>query len=67
MIVLKLKMVGGGHRFIFSCQGNKTKIDHELIMNPIGVFLLLAPMINIAGKKNLNDTTNALQKYLEKR
>jgi ribosome-associated toxin RatA of RatAB toxin-antitoxin module len=65
VIVPQMKMMNGGHRFIFTQQGNNTRIDHELIMNPVGLFILMTPMLKMTGKKNLHDTANALQKYLE--
>jgi uncharacterized protein YndB with AHSA1/START domain len=67
MLVPEMKMMGGGHRFIFSSQGNDTRIEHELIMEPRGFFKLMTPMIKMMGKKNLAGTTEALQKYLEKK
>jgi uncharacterized protein YndB with AHSA1/START domain len=67
MIVPEMKMMGGGHRFIFTAQGNETRIDHELVMEPRGFFKLMTPMIKMMGKKNLAGTTEALQKYLEKK
>jgi len=36
-------------------------------MNPTGLFILMKPMIKMTGKKNLKDTANALQKYLDKK
>jgi hypothetical protein len=59
-------MVEGGHRFRFSAHGEGTRIDHELQIRPKGVFLLLAPMIGMNGRKNLRDTANALQSRLER-
>jgi hypothetical protein len=35
-------------------------------MIPKGAFLLFAPMMGMIGRKNLKDTANALQAYLEK-
>src|SRR4051794_8346128 len=38
MIVPHIKILGGGHRFIFSDLGNgSTRIDHEMIMKPKGI------------------------------
>ena len=65
-IVPSFKVLRGGHRFIFTAEGAKTRIDHELEMTPKGVFKIFIPLIGMMGKKNLRDTANALQKYLER-
>jgi uncharacterized protein YndB with AHSA1/START domain len=64
-IVLRTKRYSGGHRFLFSAQGLSTRIDHELEMVPRGILLLLAPMIVRTGRRNLRETVEALQTYLE--
>ena len=56
----------GGHRFILTAEGNKTRIDHELEMTPKGIFRIFAPLMGVMGRKNLRDTANALQRYLER-
>ena len=45
----------GGHRFIFTAEGAKTRIDHELEMMPKGVFQDLHPPMGMMSKKNLLD------------
>ena len=65
-ILSHVKMVEGGHRFRFSAQGQGTRIDHELEIRPKSMFVLLAPMIGLNGRKNLRDTANALQARLER-
>ena len=65
MIVPKMRMMEGGHRFVFTKEDGKTRIDHELVMNLKGIFVLMLPMVWITGKMNLTETANALQKYLE--
>ena len=65
-LVPSFKILSGGHRFIFTAEGAKTRIDHELEMSPKGVFKIFTPLIGIVGKKNLRDTANALQRYLER-
>jgi hypothetical protein len=65
-ILSHVKMVEGGHRFRFSAQSEGTRIDHEQEIRPKSVFLLLAPMIGLNGRKNLRDTANALQARLER-
>jgi uncharacterized protein YndB with AHSA1/START domain len=66
-IVPDFKLVGGGHRFVFTAEGTKTRIDHELEMTPKGFFRIFSPMMGMMGSKNLRGTANALQAYLERR
>jgi len=61
-----LKLLTGGHRFVFTADGTKTRIDHELEMTPKGVFKIFIPLMSMMGKKNLSDLANALQRYLER-
>jgi len=65
-IVPHFKVLTGGHRFIFTADRNGTRIDHELEMTPKGMFKILTPLMGMMGKKNLRDTANALQRYLER-
>ena len=59
--------MAGGHRFILTAEGNKTRIDHELEMTPKGIFRIFAPLMGVMGRKNLRGTAKALQDYLEKK
>ena len=65
-LVPSMKMISGGHRFVFTAQGATTRIDHELEMTPKGIFKIFTPLIGMMGKKNLGDLANSLQKYLER-
>src|SRR5262245_29266398 len=65
-LVPSFKLLSGGHRFIFTAEGAKTRIDHELEMTTKGVFKIFTPLMGMMGKKNLRDTANALQRYLER-
>jgi uncharacterized protein YndB with AHSA1/START domain len=65
-IVPSFELLSGGHRFIFTADGAKTRIDHELEMTPKGVFKIFIPLMGMTGKKNLRDTADALQRYLER-
>jgi hypothetical protein len=47
-------------------QGDSTRVDHELEMRPRDAFVLFAPMMGMISRKNLKDTANALQAYLER-
>jgi uncharacterized protein YndB with AHSA1/START domain len=57
--------VAGGHRFVMTSVGGGTRIDHELEMRPKGFFKLFSPVMSKMGEKNLRDTADALQEYLE--
>jgi uncharacterized protein YndB with AHSA1/START domain len=65
-LVSKMKFLSGAHRFIFTAQGVTTRIDHELEMTPKGLFKVFSPFIHMIGMKNLRDTADALQRYLER-
>src|SRR5215472_3011379 len=65
-LVPSMKFISGGHRFFFTAQGGATRIDHELEMTPKGLFKIFSPFMGMTGKKNLRDTANALQRYLER-
>jgi len=65
-LVPTIRFFTGGHRFVFSAQGGSTRIDHELEMTPKGLFKIFSPLMGMMGGKNLRDTANALQSYLER-
>jgi uncharacterized protein YndB with AHSA1/START domain len=65
-LVPSMKLLSGGHRFIFTAEGGKTRIEHELEMTPKGVFKIFIPLIGMMGKKNLRDLADSLQRYLER-
>ena len=65
-LVPHIKLLAGGHRFIFTAEGDRTRIDHELEMTPKGMFKIFAPIMGMIGRKNLRTTANALQNYLER-
>jgi hypothetical protein len=66
-IVPHIKMLSGGHRFLFKPEGQGTRVDHELEMTPKGFFVLMTPMMVMMGKKNLREVTDALKAWLERR
>jgi uncharacterized protein YndB with AHSA1/START domain len=66
-VVPHIKQLAGGHRFIFTDLGGKTRIDHELEMTPRGAYLLMLPMMYVIGRRNLKLTVAALKRYLEGR
>ena len=65
-LVPSMKFMSGGHRFLFTAQGDRTRIDHELEMTPKGLFKIFSPFMGMMGAKNLRDTATALQRYLER-
>jgi len=65
-LVPSMKFLSGGHRFLFTAQGSSTRIDHELEMTPKGLLRIFRPFMGMIGAKNLRDTANALQSYLER-
>ncbi len=64
-LVPQIKSFVGGHRFIFTAQGAHARVDHELEMTPKGVFRIFTLMMGMMGRKNLRDTANALEAYVE--
>jgi uncharacterized protein YndB with AHSA1/START domain len=66
-VVPHIKQLAGGHRFIFTDLGGKTRIDHEMEMTPRGAYLLMLPMMYVIGRRNLKRTVAALKRYLEGR
>lgn len=54
----------GGHSFTFTDLGGRTRIDHELVMTPKGVFKVFSPLMSSMGTKNLNATASALNAFL---
>lgn len=64
-VVPHIKQIAGGHRFIFTDLGGKTRIDHELEMTPKGIYTLMLPMMYLIGKRNLKLTIQALKEHLE--
>ena len=59
------KMFSGGHRFIFTVDGGKTRIDHELEIDPKGIWVIFSPLMGMMSKRNLRNTAESLQNYLE--
>ena len=60
-------LIGGGHRFMFTTDGDGTRIDHELEMVPKGVFKVFSPLMGMMSRRNLRDTAAALETYLQNR
>jgi hypothetical protein len=66
-IVPHSKAIAGGHRFILTDEGGRTRVDHELEMIPKGMFKLMSPMMMRVGRKNLAATADALKRHVEAR
>ena len=65
-LVPKMRILTGGHRFIFTAEQGDTRVDHELEMTPTGWFRIFSPLMGIMGRKSLRDLANALKTYLER-
>ena len=65
-IVPHSKAISGGHHFTFTELETGTRVDHELEMTPKGLFRLMAPVMAMAGRRNLAATAAALQRHLER-
>jgi len=66
MVAPLTNMLEGGHRWLFTDLGNgETRSDHELQLDPKGVFRLMTPMLRANGKKTVKETTTALKAHLE--
>jgi uncharacterized protein YndB with AHSA1/START domain len=66
MVVPLTNMLEGGHRWLFTDLGNgETRIDHELELDPKGVFRLMKAMSRANGKKTVKETAAALKAHLE--
>ena len=63
-IVPHHRALEGGHSFTFTDLGGRTRIDHELVMTPKGVFKVFSPLMSSMGTKNLNATASALNAFL---
>ena len=55
------KMMGGGHRFTLSEEGGRTRLDHELVMQPSGMFRLMSPLMGMMAKRSLRQSADALE------
>src|SRR5262245_41313466 len=59
------KVTSGGHRFLLTAEGARTRVDHELEMRPKGIYVLMSPLMGIMGRKNLKRTADAPKQYVE--
>ena len=64
-IVPDIPQLAGGHRFKFTDLGGRTRVDHEMEMNPKGFYRLMGPMMWFIGRRNLRITADALKHHLE--
>lgn len=58
-------MMEGGHRFTLSEEGGGTRVDHELMMRPKGLFRLMSPLMSMMAKRNLRKIADALAARVE--
>lgn len=64
-VVPHIKMLKGGHRFLFTNENGTTRIDHELEMTPKGLYVLMLPIMLAIGRRTVRITAKALQMHLE--
>lgn len=64
-IVPDMLALSGGHRFRLTEVDGGTRVDHELEMTPRGLFVLMAPLMWMTGRRNLRATAEALKRHLE--
>jgi uncharacterized protein YndB with AHSA1/START domain len=65
-LVPHIKALGGGHTFVLTTEGDRTRVDHELEMIPKGVMRLLGPLVAMVGRRNLAKTAAALEAWVER-
>ena len=61
-----IRAVSGGHTFVLAPEAEGTRVDHVLEMTPRGAWRLLAPVIPLIGRRNLEQTASALKRWLER-
>jgi uncharacterized protein YndB with AHSA1/START domain len=66
-LVPHIEALSGGHTFVLSPEDGRTRVDHELVMTPRGVWRLMAPVMPMIGRRNLRQTATALKAWVEKR
>jgi len=66
-LVPHIEALSGGHTFVLSPEDGRTRVDHELVMTPRGVWRLMAPVMPMIGRRNLRHTATALKAWVEKR
>ena len=49
-LVPSSRVFRGGHRFKFTAVGDKTKVDHEVEMDPKGIWKLIPPLVSTEVK-----------------
>jgi len=64
-LVPHISMLVGGHRFRFTAQGSRTRVDHELEMIPKSFFKIFGSFMGMIGSKNLRRAADALQRYFQ--
>lgn len=65
-LVPDIRGLSGGHTFRLSPEAGGTRVDHELEMTPRGAWRLMAPVIPLIGRRNLERTAAALKEWLER-
>jgi uncharacterized protein YndB with AHSA1/START domain len=65
-LVPHIKALSGGHTFVLTPQGGRTRLDHELEMTPRGALKVFGPIVRFVGRRNLRQTASALKEWLER-
>ena len=65
-LVPHLRMLSGGHTFVLTDAGGRTRVDHELEMIPHGAMKILGPLVPMIGRRNLAKTAAALKAWVER-
>ena len=58
-------MMRGGHRFTVTAVGDRTRLDHDMAMAPVGPWKLLTPLMGYMGKRQVRQSAAALKRHLE--
>jgi hypothetical protein len=66
-LVPHIKALSGGHTFVLTPDvEERTRVDHELRMEPRGMWKVFGPLVPMIGRRNLSQTASALKDWLER-
>jgi uncharacterized protein YndB with AHSA1/START domain len=65
-LVPHIRALSGGHTFTLTPEGGGTRVDHELVMTPRGVWRAFGPFVASIGRRNLDRTATALKAWVER-
>jgi uncharacterized protein YndB with AHSA1/START domain len=64
-LVPHIRALSGGHTFMLTPEDGGTRVDHELVMTPRGIWRLFGPLVASIGRRNLDRTATALKTWVE--